>query len=185
MKAKYIFIVAMLLLPIITHAQNKANTTATNMRSVSTMLETNSYVSTIHPLQHETVVRPSYGHHTYGNAQKGISVDSYKPIRQHSVGVAAAAVEANYVAAAVDNTVEAAIQSVTVVLPRNWKGDVATIGASTPDNVLVKRRTNEGEYPDMPEDIYPSPLSDVPWWLMLSFGVFYVLVRRRQTTIEK
>ncbi len=185
MKAKYILIVvAVLLLPTVVNAQTRA-TSNTSMRSVSNLLDDKQYVQPMQQMPRETVVRPTYGHHTYGNTKKGISVDSYTPIQPHYVGVGATTVGATYVAASVDNRVETAIQSVSVALPKVWKGNVATVGADVPvGDGRVKRRNNEWGSGVVPGEV-GVPLGDISWWLMMGLAVGYVLIRRRQTIVEK
>ncbi len=186
MKAKYILIVvAVLLLPTVVNAQTRS-TSNTSMRSVSNLLDDKQYVQPVQQMPRETVVRPTYGHHTYGNTKKGISVDSYTPIQPHYVGVGATTVGATYVAASVDNRVETAIQSVSVALPKVWKGNVATVGADVPvGDGRVKRRADGLPGEDFDEPGTPAPLGDVSWWLMMGLAVGYVLIRRRQTIVEK
>ncbi len=173
MKVKYILIVvAAVLLPAVSNARTYGLAVPAKHRAGQVL---NTQAQGYYPAQTTADVDFSNANRTSSNAVRGIVTQNYM-VHSSSVGTAAypavASVGTSY-------SIEAPIQSVSIMMPKVWKGNVSHVGATAPtDNRPTKRNAFPGTKPGDPNPDPAGPVGDTPWWVLLLLVVGYGASKR-------
>ncbi len=179
MKAKYILIVVVaVLLPAVSNARTYGLSVPAKHHTGPVL---NTQAQGYYPAQTTADVDFSDANRTSSNAVRGIATQNYM-VHSSSVGTVAypavASVGTSY-------STEAPIQSVSIMMPKIWKGKVSHVGATFPIADSPTKRRNSGFPDDNPEpmpDPPAGPVGDIPWWVLLLLVAGYGVWKVRRAT---